>query len=613
MSDSDEKYLPKPEKGAKTHKKKGIKVIHKNTKEQEKYYLERHKEDPRVQYCPKDKYYVNDLLKDAENKTFEEDTFEKCYKEARKYFLPYLNRVCRKITSARLLICFKISAEERFCLKGGISPTGAYSCFGDGNYTCTYDKPIGADDEYKKDGKYCVRRPVFGFLHNNSNIRSQKIICEPYHIDEPDHNPDFFNVFPGFKAKYLYNENDYKSKKECYLACYKICKPLLKHMKDVWGQGDEHHYNYSLEFFFHIIRYLMRTDIMMFIIGPQGVGKSMVYDFICDYVFGEDLSITVCGLSELTEKFNAHLIGKMLIVVDETANVGMDRGKSKVDAEKMKHLVTGNTNINTPKGIDSFVQKSIRSIVGAANHPEIMYLDDPKQRRYTLLESCKEKLAKIYYDTFAASFTQKMGDAFYTMARLSSVLTDISDIPQTDALTACLSSSKPLANVFFSEVLREGNHPISSKILKIVQNKNEEEKVYMKTVNFYSSCYVPWWKNGNNGIQVSEITFSKQMKLEEGIEWSRRSIDKDQAAWYQILPELYDSIIIQKSIFEDSEQSSFTLREYLGVRLNLVNPMNPEEHKVSIDDKLVINIAKQKKSKEERNPKKPIVVKLKYL
>lgn len=594
MSDSDDYLIPNPEKQLEgKKKKKGIKVIHKNTDKEEAYYLKRHKKNPKLQYDPQDKYYLNDLLKEGEDyepRVYQ--THEEAYNAAKEFFLPYISRVCRKISSSKMLICFKISAEERFCFKGGVSPLGNYCHYGDGKFWIGYRESTKDKNEIQVNDIYMMRYPIFKFIFNNSDIRSQKVICEPYHSDDPKHNPDFFNVFPGFKAKYIFQkcsckvdeecscENEEETEKECYVRCAGICKPILKHLWEVWAQKDRHYYNYILEWFFHLMRELDKTDTMLFIIGPQGIGKTMVYDFIREYVLGDDLCLIVCGLSTLTEGFNALLIGRILVIVDETATVGTERGKSRVDAEKVKNLITGKTSIFTRKGQDSIVLKAITSFAAAANHEDVMLLEE-KQRRAAMFMSLLIKYELKYYTDLAQKKFPKMGNAFYTMARLSKCLTVLKDIPQTEVLLNCIKSSKSMSSEFFNEVFKEGEYPIPTKIVKDIRNKDGSVMVYLKTMSLFEE-YLKWHLKTNNGVKISKITFAKQLKQEDGLEQSKRMIDGDEGSYYRVSPSLFTSIIVKQSIFQDSNESTMTLEEYIKSPKK-VNLLNPDESKSSVD------------------------------
>ena len=536
-SDSEEK---KPKKLAKSLKEQVKKIKETEVEEEEK-------ESDSTQYDPYEEYYVNNYVREIQNKVFKGKTLNEAMKKYFKFTNPRVRRVCRLITSGGVESWLKLSDIDLFHQRCEINFKGGYGSFGHGDSfiefplvgKATKKMEIVTYDETDADGvmtkKEYVRQPVGPFLSviKNLTILSEKIVCDPYHRDEPNYNDRYFNIFCGFKAVYQPDMSIEEAEE--------ICLPLLKHIKDFWANGEEKMYNRLMEWLCYVIRTLMRTNIMLTIIGAQGTGKSIVGDFIRKYVYGEAITVQVTGLGRITGKFNKTLAGKMYVQIDETNSKNGEKGKHKADAEELKNCISAPDIQVEPKGKDPYTIINYNNFNLTSNHDDCLCIEEDDRRNF-VNKIIRKKENKVYYDKLAKCiFTEKVGNAFYTLARKHPAWSDITEIPDTPARDNCIKETRARGSLFIDEVFVDGVCPIPYHIIK----KEEDGSFYISLAALFTNVYTPWHERTNNGILWSSSNLAKVIKKEIKLETERLTIGKSPRDYYYKIPKkFYKTIMV---------------------------------------------------------------------
>lgn len=147
--------------------------------------------------------------------------------------------------------------------------------------------------------------------------------------------PNTFSLFPGF----LITEEDDGSDHE------EMVRPILNHIKEVWCSDVQEHYEFIMDWLaWTIQKFPRKTNTILLINGDEGTGKSCLFEWITEKIYG-NLAICLAEADKLTRSFNAHLIGKILVCLEEL-------GTDKHDLNKIKHIVTSTTLDYEKKGID---------------------------------------------------------------------------------------------------------------------------------------------------------------------------------------------------------------------------------------------------------------------
>jgi len=152
--------------------------------------------------------------------------------------------------------------------------------------------------------------------------------------------PNAFHIFPGFLPDTTNVRRDYVNH----------CEPILHHIKAIWCDDDEKMYEFILDWFAYIVqKYPKVTETIIILTGDEGTGKSSLFDFIRNKIFG-NTCLTITGCEKLTRNFNSHLQGKILVCLEELKS---DTNSTlKHDLDRLKHICTSQTIDIEKKGID---------------------------------------------------------------------------------------------------------------------------------------------------------------------------------------------------------------------------------------------------------------------
>jgi hypothetical protein len=149
-------------------------------------------------------------------------------------------------------------------------------------------------------------------------------------------DPNCFSLFRGFITQFTERPKGDLSE---------YIKPIRDHIKVVWCNNNDSHFKWLENWFAFIIQKCpKKTNSIVQITGDEGTGKSCVFEWLVEKVFGE-LCIILSGCDKLTRNFNAHLLGKVLVCLEEVSG-------DKHDLHRIKHLATGTFIDIERKGID---------------------------------------------------------------------------------------------------------------------------------------------------------------------------------------------------------------------------------------------------------------------
>lgn len=348
-----------------------------------------------------------------------------------------------------------------------------------------------------------VRKYLFYLLLGETQLMSQRIDCIPYHTEEESiTDPKVMNTFPGFKAKMIPGMT--------FEQAYTKCFPLLKHIHEVWAGSVLIYYNYIMEALATPIRDLTKTDIMLILTGPQGAGKSVVFEFLEAWVTGKGVSTTVTLLDHIVGHFNPLILNKMYVCINEANKMGNKEITIGEVTEKMKSFITDSHIAVNDKNTKIINMENICSFFLTTNNEQPMYVT-PGDRRYAIFKCLGLYVKNFEYfkkliDTI---MNQEFGDAFYTLLRLMPKLCNLKEIPETEARIVAIQESKTQGSGFFNDLM-SGNIPISMDHVHIL------DILYLALPELYQ-YYVKWHDRTNNGKRWSQTTFSREIKKEDTI------------------------------------------------------------------------------------------------
>jgi len=354
-----------------------------------------------------------------------------------------------------------------------------------------------------------------------------EIVCKPYHIDKPIHiSVNQFNIFKPFKAKYIENPD------------YSKILPFINHIRFAWSNNSKELFNYIMSWLAFPLQKLTKSNVAMFMKGKQGSGKSFIFDFLHQYVYGPDTSLVVSSLDSVMSKFNASLAGKLMIYVEET---GVSDKSWTKDFNKFKPQITSGTIMIEPKNKDTYPVENVSNYIITSNHDGIKI--EQGDRRYLVIECKDDFLNNVEYfkNIHDNCFNQEVGDIFYTYLR-NFEMVPLNPIPITDYKKELISNGIPKHELFLNTVFIDETIAFPENFF---QWHIDTQKYYFQRKDLYD-MYV-----SIHGQTIKNNIFYKCMNNIPGIiDVGRIRINGLQVHCSCVDPKYYNTIMISTHSFD---------------------------------------------------------------
>jgi hypothetical protein len=155
---------------------------------------------------------------------------------------------------------------------------------------------------------------------------------------------------------------------------------MLAHIRDYLCGGDPDTFDWVIGWLSHAVQRVYETPTTALVLaGPQGSGKNVFVKLLFELFAPHTLMCTQS--QQLVGNFNSHLMDKLFVFANEAFFAG-----NKKEANVLKSLVTDETMIVEPKGVDAFQVKKHFRLILASNEDRVvdLELDD---RRYCVLRA----------------------------------------------------------------------------------------------------------------------------------------------------------------------------------------------------------------------------------
>lgn len=156
------------------------------------------------------------------------------------------------------------------------------------------------------------------------------------------------------------------------------------HILTVNSCGDERIANGFYYFYANVIQTNQLCQTIMVTTGLQGVGKSIIPTMIIKKILGRK-GLIVSNLNDITSKFNGHLGGIRLVLVNEMSNI--DSKQKNADCGILKNIVDTPILLIEPKGLDRMTVPNMLEIVGCSNHKHCVSQAEGMERRNFVIEA----------------------------------------------------------------------------------------------------------------------------------------------------------------------------------------------------------------------------------
>lgn len=230
---------------------------------------------------------------------------------------------------------------------------------------------------------------------------------------------------------------------------------FLDHIKRCMCGNDEAVFSWFMGWMADAVQNVDRTAGTAVVLrGPEGSGKNFWANRFMELFAPHTVMLT--NSKQVTGNFNAHLMDKLIVFANEAFFAG-----NRADAAALKALVTDDTMMVEPKGVDAFqVKKHFRLII-ASNDEHVVRVSD-SDRRYLVLEvdAHDNNNDREYFGELYAEWENGGREQFMTLLwtwDLSSW--SESNIPETRARQAQRAYSLSAADAWMLEMLDRGEAP----------------------------------------------------------------------------------------------------------------------------------------------------------
>lgn len=336
-------------------------------------------------------------------------------------------------------------------------------------------KVIGFQDILKNYSKYIHLWDNFGFYPNGKNYRGE------------DCPANILNTWNGFQGTF---QNDFN---------LDLIQPILSHLKSCWADDDGEIYEYLLDWLAHIIQfpYLKTKVIIILYSSMQQVGKNILTDFLCDFVFGSELAYSCVGTSDITATFNINTYKKIFVNCNELSAFDHQDRNSQFD--NLKSIITDPKKTYEVKNGIKFSGENYANFLATTNHSFTYKVESGDARVFPLNVSNRFHKDFEYFKKLGKHLNQETGDMFYTFLKNRDISKRIlTDIPYTE-LKEQMKQNSLSSPLRFCKAVKEDN--------SILLEFNEERLDKFPTKLFFEKFKN--WCSMNDEKQMSSTAFAK--------------------------------------------------------------------------------------------------------
>ena len=278
---------------------------------------------------------------------------------------------------------------------------------------------------------------------------------------------------------------------------------ILDHIKQVWCSGDATQARYVERWLAQVAQKLKCTTLLFGTSG-QGWGKSIITDFLWEYVFGRESTIVCEDADSLVGDFNSLLKSKTLVVVEEAP--AASRAQWSRFYDKLKQAITGKTLTLKEKYQSSMTVDNYTCWMMFSNNQALRL--DADDRRVVFLEmSDARKGDHAYFRDLMSHMTSETGEAFFQYLRGIDLeaFDDQRDRPITRAKTEHIADHLPSVIQFVKDTYVLRNVGIEGPFGTLYDRYEQ-------------------WSREHDRKPLGKNLFSRTMKTELGLKTTRRRV-----------------------------------------------------------------------------------------
>lgn len=257
-------------------------------------------------------------------------------------------------------------------------------------------------------------------------------------FDPGGRNPDnFFNLWRGFAR--TPEKGDWSL--------------MQHHIAHIICGGSPELYNYVISWLARIIQDPggERPGVAIVLKGKKGTGKGVFVDSF-GKIFGEAF-IPISTRKGFTGNFNMHLSKCLLAYLDEAT-----WGGNKQDEGQLKTLITEDTLLFEPKGIDSLTLKNNLNVIISSNEDWVIPATEDERRFLVLNVDDSIMQDAEYFQALDRQMYQEGGieAMMYDLAHWEYSLSTLRNAPKTEGLAEQVEQTMDIVMCFWRDVLTRG-------------------------------------------------------------------------------------------------------------------------------------------------------------
>ncbi|GET67348.1 D5-like helicase-primase [Rhizophagus irregularis DAOM 181602=DAOM 197198] len=308
----------------------------------------------------------------------------------------------------------------------------------------------------------------------------------PYPPNAPKYNPEFFNLFLGFRAQPAKRIKP------------NLVNPIIRHVHEVWCAEDKQLTIYILNWLAFLIQNPDKkpgTAINMR--SPPRCGKNILTDFIGERILGRENFLSTTRLEDVMGRFNVAVHAKKLIILNECDMSGKEWHGAN---NRLKSLITEPYISIEEKGIDVKVIDDFAGYMILSNHAMPIRIEMGDERFVALNVSAKYKGNREYFGSLVKVLENPDTASSFMSYLLSRDLTGFNprSIPDTQMKRKLIEASIPNPQRFIQYYL-EMMWPDNCDTLEI------------PCTNFYST-YQNWCSEKGENKTLSDNKFGMDIK-----------------------------------------------------------------------------------------------------
>jgi len=318
--------------------------------------------------------------------------------------------------------------------------------------------------------------------------------------------PRTFNLWPGFKAKLLKAGLEEIQQDTRLVTMQDFYKKII-------CSDDPSSYKYLMSILCSKFKNPgKKIEGIMFMSSGQGNGKNTCWEFLGDHILGKHLFVMRQGTELLTEQFNEHLEGKLIIVADE---LGASKDTFLPLWEKIKVLATSKT-LSIRKLYAARYEVSNFTFPVVLSNNEMAVFVDSDDRRFGCLQVSDAQKGNLKYwsDLRATCFNDETGNLFFSWLCKTNEFNNIDarKLPKTELRRRVIENSLPSAYRFleaeshtFTSMFPDYKERLERKEVKCVETETYERERWVSGSNLMKKIKTWAWEHNEKAVNVNKF------------------------------------------------------------------------------------------------------------